>query len=61
MKNNVYQKSGAVEYQMPKKMAQDLIKASGKSKDQINIQEYLVNYINNERGLLRNCIKVILV
>ena len=57
-KKTIFTKPGEVEYQMPKKMADDLLKASGKKKGQFDTQEYLVDYVNRECGLLRHCIKV---
>lgn len=53
-------KPGAVEYRMPEAMAEELIKLSGKSKKHLNVQEYLVNYVNRECGLKNNCTKVTL-
>ena len=54
-------KPGEVEYQMPRAMAEDLAKASGKSKKHLKLQEYLVEYVNRECGLLRNCVRVTIV
>ena len=59
MKENVFVKSGKVEYKMPKKMAEDLVRASGKDKKHLNVQDYLVEYVNRECGLLRQCTRVI--
>lgn len=61
MKKENFVKPGEVEYQMPKKMAENLIKESGKSKKTLNVQDYLVEYVNRECGLLRHCTKVSLV
>lgn len=61
MKKENLVKPGEVEYQMPKKMAENLIKESGKSKKTLNVQDYLVEYVNRECGLLRHCTKVSLV
>ena len=52
MEKEIFTKPGAVEYQMPKAMAEDLAKASGKSKKTLKLQEYLVDYVNRECGLL---------
>jgi hypothetical protein len=54
-------KPGAVDYQMPKEMAEELIKLSGKNKKHLNIQEYLIGYVNRECGLKNNCTKVTLI
>ena len=43
-------KPGAVEYRMPEAMAEELIKLSGKSKKHLNVQEYLVDYVNSDCG-----------
>ena len=59
--NDVFVKPGAVEYQMSKEMAEELAAASGKSKKRLNLQEYLVDYVNRECGLLRQCTKVSIV
>lgn len=61
MEKEIFTKPGAVEYQMPKTMAEDLAKASGKSKKTLKLQEYLVDYVNRECGLLRHCTKVTIV
>lgn len=61
MEKEIFTKPGAVEYQMPKVMAEDLAKASGKSKKTLKLQEYLVDYVNRECGLLRHCTKVTIV
>ena len=61
MKKENLVKPGEVEYQMPKKMAENLIEESGKSKKTLNVQDYLVEYVNRECGLLRHCTKVSLV
>jgi hypothetical protein len=60
-KNKKYIKPGEIDYQMPKKMADEILNSSGKKKGQFDTQEYLIEYVNNERGLLRNCVKVTIV
>ena len=60
MKEN-FTKPGSVEYCMPKEMADNLIKLSGKSKKHLKIQEYLCDYVNKECGLKNNCTKVTLI
>ena len=54
-------KPGAVEYCMPKLMAEELARVSGKSKKHLNLQEYLVDYVNKEFGLKNHCTKVTLI
>ena len=61
MEKEIFTKPGVVEYQMPKAMAEDLAKESGKSKKTLKLQEYLVDYVNRECGLLRHCTKVTIV
>ena len=61
MEKEIFTKTRAVEYQMPKALAEDLAKASGKSKKTLKLQEYLVDYVNRECGLLRHCTKVTIV
>lgn len=61
MEKEIFTKPGAVEYQMPKALAEDLAKASGKSKKTLKLQEYLVDYVNRECGLLRHCTKVTII
>lgn len=60
-KTTILTKPGEVEYQMPKKMAEGLLKSSGKKKGQFDTQAFLIDYVNNECGLMRNCTKVIVV
>ena len=56
-----FTKPGAIEYQMPRAMANELAKASGKSKKTLKLQEYLVDYVNRECGLMRHCTKVTII
>ena len=60
-KQEKFIKPGEIDYQMPKKMADEILKSSGKQKGQFDTQAYLIEYVNNECGLLRNCVKVIIV
>ena len=61
MEKEVILKPGAVDYQMPKEMAEELIKMTGKSKKHLNIQQYLTDYVNRECGLKNHCTKVTLI
>lgn len=54
-------KPGAIEYQMPKKMADELLKARGPLEKNMRPQDFLVNYVNEECGLLYNCVKVTII
>ena len=61
MAKQMFDKAGSVEYCMPKKMAEELARLSGKSKKTLNLQEYLIDYVNAELGLLNTCTKVTLI
>lgn len=53
-------KVGAVEYIMPKDFADEILKSrKGPEKNMPN-QEFLIKYVNDECGLLYNCVKVTL-
>lgn len=50
-------KAGNIEYKMPEKMAQFYLKqAKGKVP---NVNKYLCDIVNEEFGLMGNCVKVI--
>lgn len=50
-------KAGKVEYKMPKNQATNIIKNyKGPNK---NPQNILIDYVNQNCGLLRNCVRVI--
>ena len=51
-------KAGAVEYQMPQKFADELLKARKGQEKNMRPQDFLVQYVNDECGLLYNCVKV---
>ena len=48
---------GTVEYKMTQTMATEILKARKNKKS--NPQEYLVNYVNTQMGLLRPCARVL--
>ena len=54
-------KAGAVEYQMPQKFADELLKVRKGEEKNMRPQDFLVQYVNNECGLMYNCVKVTLV
>ena len=58
MQGTLSQKSGSVEYQMPKKFADELLKARKGQEKNMHPQDFLVKYVNDECGLLHNCTKV---
>ena len=51
-------KVGAIEYQMPASFADILLKERKGQDKNMNPQEFLVRYVNDECGLLYNCVKV---
>lgn len=48
-----------VEYKMSETMANEIVRAAKKKGSKRPPQEILVNYVNNQYGLLRNCVRVI--
>ena len=56
----LHERVGSVEYQMPKKFADELLKARKGAARNLQPQDYLIKYVNNECGLLRECVKVTL-
>ena len=51
-------KVGSVEYQMPAQMAKEILNARKGMEKNMRPQEFLVKYVNEECGLLYNCVKV---
>ena len=58
MTGTVHSKAGSVEYQMPQKFADELLKARKGQEKNMRPQDFLVQYVNDECGLLYNCVKV---
>lgn len=54
----LHERVGAVEYQMPKKMADILLKERKGADRNMRPQEYLVKIVNNEFRLKNTCVKV---
>jgi hypothetical protein len=52
------EKVGSVEYIMPKSFANELLKSRKNSEKNINPQDFLIQYVNDECGLLYKCTKV---
>ena len=52
---------GSVEYQMPAKTAEEILKARKGTDKNMHPQAYLIKYANENLGLLRNCTKVTIV
>lgn len=61
MTGTAAEKAGAVEYQMPKAQADELLKARKGSDKNLRPQDYLVKYVNEDCGLLYNCTRVITI
>lgn len=57
---HAYKKAGTVEYTMSAQCARTLLESRKDAEKDIPPQDYLVNYVNNTYGLLRNCERVIL-
>jgi hypothetical protein len=51
-------KVGACEYQMPQAMATELLKERKGQEKNMRPQDYLVKYVNEQCGLLYNCVRV---
>ena len=58
MTGTAHGKAGAVEYQMSQKFADELLKARKGQEKNMRPQDFLVQYVNDECGLLYNCVKV---
>lgn len=54
-----YNKAGSVEYSMPQKLADELLKQRKGSERNMDKQAFLVKYVNEQCGLLYNCVKVV--
>ena len=52
-------KVGSIEYSMPDAMANELMKTRKGEEKKLNKQDFLIKYVNEECGLLRNCTKVV--
>lgn len=51
-------KTGSIEYLMPKKLATFLYKKRPETEQNVNFQDYLIKIVNENFGLLRKCTKV---
>ena len=54
-------RAGSVEYQMPIAFAQEILKARKGEEKNMRPQDFLVKYVNEECGLLHNCVRVITI
>jgi len=60
MPDIINRKIGAMEYRMPKEFANELLKIRKGAEKNMNPQDFLINYVNEQYNLLRNCTKVTL-
>ena len=56
---NTIQKPGRIDYKMPKAMAQELLKARKGSEMKMQPNDYLCKIVNENFGLMYNCVRVI--
>lgn len=54
----ICKKAGAIEYQMSQKFADELLKTRKGQEKNMNPQDFLIKYVNDEYGLLYNCVRV---
>ena len=55
------EKYGACEYHMSAGMANEILHARKGAEKNMRPQDYLVQYVNEEFGLLYKCVRVVLV
>lgn len=60
MTGTLHEKTGSVEYIMPQNFAAELLKSRKGTDKNMNPQEFLVKYVNEECGLLHHCVRVTL-
>lgn len=58
--DNVYCKAGFIEYKMPEKMAQELLKGRKGEETKMRPNDYLCKVVNENFGLKGHCVKVIM-
>ena len=56
---NTIQKPGRIDYKMPKTMAQELLKARKGGEMKMQPNDYLCKIVNENFGLMYNCVRVI--
>ena len=56
---NLHQRAGAIEYKMPKALANEYLKTRKGDDRNLPPQKYLVQIVNEEFGLKENCVRVI--
>ena len=57
----LHEKVGSVEYIMNSLMADEILKTRKGDDKKMRPQDYLVKYVNEDCGLLRNCTKVTVI
>jgi len=60
MTGTLHEKTGSVEYIMPQNFAAEVLKSRKGTDKNMNPQEFLVKYVNEECGLLHHCVRVTL-
>ena len=58
MTGTSHERVGSVEYIMPQAFAAQVLKERKGTDKNMNPQQYLVKYVNEECGLLHHCVKV---
>lgn len=53
-------KSGAIEYKMPKAMADAYLKTRNEEEKKMRPADFLVKVVNEQFGLLHNCVQVLI-
>ena len=54
-------KVGSIEYQMARDMANELLSSRKGADKNMQPQDFLIKYVNEECGLMYNCTRVILI
>lgn len=52
-------KAGGIEYKMPEKMAKEFLKNRTEEEKKMHLNDFLCKVVNEQFGLLYNCVKVI--
>lgn len=58
---SLYERVGSVEYIMNSAMADEILKTRKGDDKKLRPQDYLIKYVNEDCGLLRNCTKVTVI
>jgi len=58
---SLHERVGSVEYIMNSAMADEILKTRKGDDKKLRPQDYLIKYVNEDCGLLRNCTKVTVI